>query len=137
MPRFSANSRSRLNSCHPDLQAVFREVIADFDCTVLCGFRGEAEQNRLYEAGKTQVRYPDSNHNKSPSEAADVAPYPIDWTGRERFHLFAGYVLGTADRLYEEGRIGHRLRWGGDWDGDFEISDNKFDDLVHFELVRE
>jgi hypothetical protein len=28
-----------------------------------------------------------------------------------------------------------RVRWGGDWDGDFETKDNKFDDLVHFEIL--
>jgi peptidoglycan L-alanyl-D-glutamate endopeptidase CwlK len=46
-------------------------------------------------------------------------------------------VLGVAERLYNEGRISHRLRWGGDWDMDTKVSDNDFDDLVHFELVRE
>jgi len=30
--------------------------------------------------------------------------------------------------------MGIRLRWGGDWDGDTELDDNKFDDLPHFEL---
>jgi hypothetical protein len=30
-----------------------------------------------------------------------------------------------------------KLRWGGDWDMDTEVKDNKFDDLVHFELVGE
>jgi len=137
MAKFTNQSRSNLNTCHTDLRTVFECVIVTFDCTILCGHRGEREQNRLFEAGKTQVRFPDSNHNTSPSEAADVAPYPIDWQGRERFHLFAGYVLATADRLYEQGEIGHRLRWGGDWDRDFEISDNDFDDLVHFELIQE
>ena len=26
------------------------------------------------------------------------------------------------------------LRWGGDWDQDTEVKDNRFDDLGHFEL---
>ena len=26
------------------------------------------------------------------------------------------------------------VRWGGDWDGDGEIKDNSFDDLVHIEI---
>jgi peptidoglycan LD-endopeptidase CwlK len=29
------------------------------------------------------------------------------------------------------------LRWGGDWSMDFEVRDNQFDDLVHFEIVGE
>ena len=26
------------------------------------------------------------------------------------------------------------LRWGGDWDGDLKFKDQKFDDLVHYEI---
>ena len=59
----------------------------------------------------------------------DVAPYPLRWAERERFHYFAGYVLGRAFDMDIP------LIWGGDWDGDFEIFDNKFDDLVHFQLA--
>ena len=28
-----------------------------------------------------------------------------------------------------------KLRWGGDWDMDWEVGDNRFNDLVHFELI--
>jgi hypothetical protein len=31
--------------------------------------------------------------------------------------------------------MGIELRWGGDWSMDFEVKDNRFDDLVHFEIV--
>ena len=31
--------------------------------------------------------------------------------------------------------MGIDIRWGGDWDRDTEVRDNKFDDLVHFEIV--
>ena len=60
--------------------------------------------------------------------AVDVAPYPIDWEDRDRFHYFGGYVLGIAKSL------GLNIRWGGDWDQDTQTKDNKFDDLVHFEI---
>ena len=59
----------------------------------------------------------------------DVVAYPIDWNDRERQTLFAGYVLGLAKSM------GITLRWGGDWDRDTDVQDNKFDDLMHFELV--
>ena len=26
------------------------------------------------------------------------------------------------------------LRWGGDWNQDFQVNDNKFDDFPHFEV---
>ena len=30
--------------------------------------------------------------------------------------------------------MGITLRWGGDWDRDFQVNDNKFDDFPHFEI---
>ena len=30
-----------------------------------------------------------------------------------------------------------KLRWGGDWNMNFEVDDNKFDDFPHFELIKE
>ena len=62
------------------------------------------------------------------TDKAKPRAYPIDWEDRERFSYFAGFVKGVAWRL------NIRVRWGGDWDGDTELSDNNFDDLVHFEL---
>ena len=129
MPKFGSRSRGRLSSCNPKLRRVFNEVVKEFDCSVLCGHRGEDEQNKAFKEGKSKVKYPNGRHNAKPSNAVDVAPYPIDWSDRERFTLFAGYVLGIARSM------GIKLRWGGDWDGDFEVKDNNFDDLPHFELI--
>lgn len=129
MAKFSQKSKSRLAECHPDLQRVLNEVVKGFDCTILTGRRGQADQNEMFATGRSKVRYPNSKHNANPSNAVDVAPYPIDWTDRERFHYFAGYVMGVASNM------GVRLRWGGDWDSDREVRDNSFDDLVHFERV--
>lgn len=129
MPSFSKKSRDRLDECHPDLQEVFNAVIEVFDCTILEGHRPEDRQNRMVEEGKSQVRWPRSKHNSLPSRAVDVSPYPIDWNDRERFTLFAGFVLGVAHSK------GITLRWGGDWDQDTEVDDNTFDDLPHFEIA--
>ena len=92
------------------------------------GHRDEERQNKLYEEGKTKVYWPNGRHNAKPSKAADVVPYPIDWDDRERFHLFAGFVIGIAKSM------GVTLRWGGDWDQDWTVMDNKFDDFPHFEI---
>jgi len=32
-------------------------------------------------------------------------------------------------------QMGIKIRWGGDWDSDGSVCDNKFNDLVHFELA--
>ena len=129
MPSFSEASARRLAQCDPRLQRLFNEVIKHFDCTVITGHRGKAEQEEMVRTGRSKVHWPDGKHNTVPSLAADVAPYPIDWEDRERFTLFAGFVKGLAVSM------GIKIRWGGDWDGDTEVLDNGFDDLPHFELL--
>ena len=128
MPKFGRKSRERLNTCESNLQKVFNEVIKHVDCSVLEGHRSKDRQNKLYEEEKTKVRYPDGRHNRQPSSAVDVTPYPVDWKDRERQTLFAGFVIGVASQM------GINLRWGGDWDQDFQVVDNRFDDFPHFEL---
>jgi len=134
MAKFSARSIARLEECDPELIRLFLEVVAGFDCTIIEGFRAEAKQNEMLELGRSQLEWPKSKHNKvdkegkPKAEAVDAAPYPVDWEDRERFIMFGGYVLGIADRM----KIG--VRWGGDWDHDTQVKDNRFDDLPHFEL---
>ena len=128
MARFGRKSKERLATCEEDLQVLFKEVIKYVDCSILEGHRGEDRQNALYKEGKTKVLYPRGRHNADPSRAVDVVPYPVDWEDRERMTLFAGFVLGIASQM------GINIRWGGDWDKDFEVKDNMFDDFPHFEL---
>lgn len=138
MNRYSRTSLARLDTAHPDLQLVFETVLDFFDHTILCGHRGEAEQNRAFQERRSKVQWPNGKHNKVPSQAVDAIPYsnPLDWTDRERMTLFAGHVLAVAQMLYAAGKITHLVRWGGDWDKDTEVADNGFDDLVHFELYK-
>ena len=128
MPKFSKRSLDRLGTCDERLQSIFKEVVKGFDCTVIEGHRGKERQNKAFDEGKSKLRYPKGNHNKVPSTAVDVAPYPVDWKDRDRFHYFAGYVLGIAKMM------GHTIRFGGDWNMNTQVKDNNFDDLVHFEL---
>jgi len=128
MPRFGKKSKQRLETCDKRLQEVFNEVIKTVDCSVLEGHRGKDRQNALYKEGKTKLVFPKGGHNNSPSLAVDVVPYPVDWGDRERFHLFAGFVLGIAKSM------GIKLRWGGDWNINWFVDDNKFDDFPHFEI---
>jgi len=129
MPQFSARSLTELSTCHADLQELFSLVVQTFDCTIIEGWRGEERQNELFRTGQSEVRWPDGRHNERPSRAVDAAPCPINWNDRRRFDYFAGYVKGTADRM------GIPIRWGGDWDGDHDLSDQTFMDLVHYELI--
>lgn len=106
-----------------------QEAIKFMDFSVTAGRRDEEHQNAAYAAGASQVPWPLSTHNTDPSEGIDVAPYPIAWDDRERFTLLAGVILMCGFMM------GIKLRWGGDWNQDTEVKDNKFDDLGHFELV--
>ena len=134
MAEFGPSSMSRLNTCHPDLIRLFLEVVKFYDCQVLYlgGHRNEQQQNELYPT-YSKVKWPNSKHNRWPSQAADIAPYfatepHVRWDDKESFYHFAGYVRGVAEQM------GIKIRWGGDWDGDFDLTDQTFYDLAHFEL---
>ena len=129
MPSFGRASRNRLMTCHEDLQRLFGAVVSSFDCAILAGHRGQAEQDRLFVEGKSKLKYPDSKHNKYPSMAVDVAPCPVDWSDTSRFYYFAGFVKATALSM------GITIRWGGDWNSNFVTNDQTFMDLPHYELV--
>lgn len=128
MPAFGTTSKLRLTTCHPDIRAVMNQAIKFIDFTIVAGRRNEEAQTAAYESGNSQVPWPDSTHNCDPSEGIDIAPYPIAWEDRERFTLLAGIVLTVGWMMDIP------LRWGGDWDQDTEVKDNRFDDLGHFEL---
>ena len=129
MPEFGARSKVNLGECHIDLQKLFKKVVENYDCSVIEGYRSKEEQNTAFDAGKSKLQYPKSKHNRQPSLAVDVCPYPIDWENSNKFYHFAGYVLKTADEL------NIKIRWGGDWDGDGDFKDQNFHDLPHFELI--
>lgn len=146
MPRFSNKSESKLSTCHKDIRTIFQKVVEEYDCTILEGFRTAERQAELFrqKLSKLDGYNKLSKHQGDGLEsfAVDCSPYPIpeNW-GRDnvkeiyKFYMFAGYVKGVADSLYEQGEITHKIRWGGDWDGDKNFSDQNFDDLVHFELI--
>jgi peptidoglycan LD-endopeptidase CwlK len=129
MPTFSTKSLNKLNTCDHRLQLLFKEVVKHIDCTILEGHRPQERQDMLFEQGQSKLKYPNGKHNATPSQAVDVAPYPIDWNNKERFILFAGIVQGIALQM----NIG--IRWGGDWNGDYDTKDTNFFDAPHFELL--
>lgn len=134
MGLFSKVSQERLNTCHPQLIRLMNIVVLTFDIVVVCGYRGQEDQLKALQDGKTHLGWPHSKHNKQPSEAIDIAPFnskeePIDWKEAGRFIHLGGYVRGIAET------IGIPIIWGGDWDGDFFMNDQRLHDLPHFELI--
>lgn len=129
MPSFGRKSKERLLQCDQRLQLLCFELIQVMDVTILCGHRDKDEQNKLFKEGKSKLEWPYSKHNRYPSIAVDVAPYPIDWDDKKRFFMMAGLMFGLAKTH------GIKIRWGGDWDGDMNFEDQSFNDLPHFELI--
>jgi peptidoglycan L-alanyl-D-glutamate endopeptidase CwlK len=123
----------KLRQCDDRLQRLCNRVIRSTDFTVLCGHRRKEAQDIAFVTGASRVKWPNSKHNKRPSQAVDIAPWKrakahIDWNDREAFFFLAGAMKQAACEL------GIKIRWGGDWDDDPDTA-NTFDDLGHFELV--
>ena len=129
MPQLSDKSKLLLSECDVRLQGICESAIEIMDFTVITGHRGQAEQDADFAAGRSKLKWPNGKHNSSPSMAVDIAPYPLDWNDLPRFYLLAGIMQAIAHMR------GIGLRWGGDWNGDFNLKDNKFQDIGHFEII--
>ena len=136
MYKFSNSSKKKLESVRSDLQIVLNEAIKVIDFTVVYGLRTTIEQQMLYAQGRTTpgkiVTYLDGVTKRSKHQdalAVDLAPYPIDWDNHKRFILLAGYIQGIANQLNVN------LRWGGDWNRNNIMEDQRWNDLPHYELL--
>lgn len=133
---FSESSLNNLANVHHVLRRIVVAALTmgNMDFAVITGYRGPEEQDRLYREKKSRVMFPCSKHNLLPAMAVDLQPY-IPGRGYsesvEDFIYLAGIINATAAFL----GYGGAVRWGGNWDNDGEIlTDQKFQDLYHFEL---
>jgi peptidoglycan LD-endopeptidase CwlK len=118
---YGKKSIERLAECHLDLQEIAHELIKEMNVTVLCGHRGEEEQTQAFINGKSKLRWPNSKHNKKPSEAIDLAPFPIDWKDIKGFIDMCSRIERIANEL------GIHIRLGRDF---------SFKDYPHIELIK-
>lgn len=130
MPSYGKTSRNRLNSCNYHIQEVYEEAInrlphtdhmtkiTIYDIGIIEGHRGEERQNYLESIGKSQACWPDSKHNKFPSDAIDGGAYHLelpgkyDWGNKNEHEAFARFIIGIAEEK------GYHFRSGVDWDED-------------------
>ena len=127
---FSKTSNARLDTCAPELQIISRVLVADYDITVVCGVRNQKDQDKAFREGKSKVQWPDSKHNvlhyTHKSQAVDIAPYVagkgIQWDVKS-MSFMAGRFMQIAAQM------GIEIRWGGDWDQDQDLKDQRFEDL--------
>lgn len=155
MPHFGATSRKRLKTAHDVLQLLCNRVVKHFDITIIVCHRPEDEQNAAFNSGASTKKWPEGKHNSYPSEAVDVAPWPIpegwgdlngktihainlDWKERVKFYeMISAFRFAWSQLCADQPKIKqqYRLRFGADWDGDYDYRDQKFDDLPHIELI--
>ena len=135
MPKLSKISLERLSTCHEDLIIFCNELIKHYDFVVVCGHRGEKEQNEAFASGASKLKWPNGKHNSYPSKAVDIAPWEdkLDW-GKDQMIFFAGFARGVAAMLYKNGIIKNEIISGIDWDNDNDINDTSFFDAPHFEI---
>lgn len=138
MYSFGKASRKRYETLHYKLQMLMDEAIQVFDFTIVCGYRDKKAQEKAFNENKSTKHWPDSKHNQNPSIAVDIAPWDsslrggrgdIDWNNRDRFILLWGIIRGIAHKMKIE------VRWGGDFNSDTFMRDQKFIDMPHIELV--
>ena len=129
MARFGKRSMANLEDVHPLLVDWALELVTIMDCSVISGVRDLTTQREYVSLGVSKTM--NSMHLIQPDgygHAVDIAPYPIKWERTRSFDLLAGIGLGLAFKM------GIKIRWGGDWDQDMDVYDQRFNDLGHFEI---
>lgn len=86
---------------------------------VSCSGRGEDEQNKAFEEGKSKAKWGESPHNYSPSLAIDV--FRIDSEGKPSWD--SDWIKDTL--IYE---MPGNIEWGGNF--------KTFKDAPHFQRVQ-
>lgn len=132
MRTWSKRSKRVYDTLHPKLQVLVTRIRDEVcDISLISGHRDFMEQNALFESGASTLRWPDSKHNKNPSRAVDLQPYPYP-SYEPKLWGALGYIAGRAMAIAAE--EGFSIRWGGDWNGNGDLTDQSFDDLFHLEI---
>ncbi|MAX80336.1 MAG: peptidase [Crocinitomicaceae bacterium] len=141
--KFGKTSLERLSTCHQDLVDIMNLAIqvSSVDFGIAEGHRSVEKQQQYFREDKSKIDGITKlgKHNYHPSLAVDIYPYvngKAEWDN-EHLSYLSGVIEACANILVQQGRIGHRIRWGGNWDMDGAILiDQSFDDRPHFELIK-
>jgi peptidoglycan L-alanyl-D-glutamate endopeptidase CwlK len=132
---FGNKSEERLKSVVIAMQHIMREAIKsspiDFGIPEYGGWRSAEEQHQLFLDGKSTLDGYIKKSEHQDRKAIDIYAYvngKASWK-MQHLNLLAGHIIGTANRM------GYKLRWGGDFNGNWSSDDEDFVDAVHFELV--
>lgn len=129
MYSFSVKSLNLLNhpQFSPTLRLLLMEAIKDspIDFTIIETVRTLEKQKEYFKKGATKTlksRHIPNTNISGYSEAADIAPYPIDWKDLNRFKKLSEHILKKANQLNIP------ITWGGTW--------KTLVDMPHYELKR-
>ncbi len=134
---FSTKSKARLSGVDPRLSLVVCQALAlsTVDFAVVEGLRTPSRQKELYAKGRTTpgpiVTWTmKSKHIEG--TAVDLVPVvdgKLNWDDPELFKKIGIAMFEAA------GQVGHKIRWGYDWDCDGNLQEKGEYDGPHFELV--
>jgi peptidoglycan L-alanyl-D-glutamate endopeptidase CwlK len=132
MFKLSKNSLDKLSGVNPALQNVVKRAIeiSTVDFAVVQGNRTQAEQNALYEQGRTKpgkVVTWTRKSNHIGGRAVDLAPFvkgKIEWDDNGKLGLWPKIANAMQQAANE---LGVKIGWGGNW--------QKTKDRPHFELL--
>lgn len=133
MRTWGPKSARIITELDPRLQILvtrIRDEVADI--SLVYGYRGPDEQNEMYARGSSTKKWPDSLHNKRPALAVDLQPHPYPKSECKLWGAL-GYIAGRAHDIATQ--EGFTIRWGGDWNGNGDLTDQNFDDLFHIEVA--
>ena len=133
---FSRSSKGKLHTCDSQLHDLALRVldVSPIDFSIICGHRNRDSQDEAFASGHSLVQWPNGNHNSLPSRALDFGPHPNPYDDRHmalmRYGVIAGVFYAKADEM------GIKIRWGGNWDGDSDLTDNTLNDMGHIEILK-
>lgn len=158
--KFGEKSIKQYLTLHSDLQTILnwgiKYCLVDF--SLVEGYRSPEKQFEYFKKGrefkdgrwkvvnqKAVITNVDGyhvigNHNHNPSIAVDFCAYIPDKPQLQWDAIHLTYIAATlvyiADQLYDQKIIKHKLRWGGNWDKDGDLADNKLYDRPHVEIYK-
>jgi peptidoglycan L-alanyl-D-glutamate endopeptidase CwlK len=130
--KFSPIELERFSTLHILLQEIVIEANRIIPIFIIEGHRGEAAQNKAFDTGKSKVKWPNGKHNTTPSKAVDIGPIVngnIPWNNMQQFAYMNGIIRGIAFSM------GVKIRQGIDFNMNGVVTDDKFNDAVHIELM--
>lgn len=101
-----------------------------------CAYRTKAEQTEAWASGNSKLQWPDAPHCKG--LAVDIVHSVFHWDMSEAewdYLRWLGYQVLHRINDQRPKKDWIILTWGGDWDGDGDIHDQRLYDPAHWEIA--